>query len=379
MLEEIKFPPNICRLINRRRGLSKIRSIEAEIKAQDEISNIDEQIRKIKLFYFDPYIDLDTPKKILEMAGLFAENETEKIKYCEQLKNTGFEDDFNKTDGDHLEDDLKDILAIRRGVSQYRKFREIIENPILSMAAKLKKLSTFIKSHEKMIMDNMRINEKHMEKLSEAGLDIADYMLIESYSNWGFPSPLLLYIAGIRTKDDILTATPEKLLEVKGFGKQSLDEFYSFVETIKNMNNFNVDVWAFNDVDYSYKANFDFGFFNSIENTLLAYTSFGDTRHRTSVEKKRAISETQRQEKRVVRGIENTPKENRVKTQEAPFDISKARKRRKGFWIAAIVFGILGLLSIPIVIWAIIYLAISGFLFLAWKGANDMIKKAETT
>jgi hypothetical protein len=158
MPEEIKFPPHICRLINRRKELSKIRSIDEEIKAHDEICRIDDQISKIKLFYFAPQIDLDTPKKILEMAGLFAENESTKIKIQELLKGTGFEDDFYKTDGDHLEDDLKDILAIRKEAARYIRFREIIENADFGINTKLKKLSAFIKSHEKMVTDNLRIH-----------------------------------------------------------------------------------------------------------------------------------------------------------------------------------------------------------------------------
>jgi hypothetical protein len=63
--------------------------------------------------------------------------------------------------------------------------------------------------------------------------------------------------------------------------------------------------------------------------------------------------------------------------QEQPFDILKMKKRRKRFFVAAIIFGILGLLSIPTVIWAIVYLLISGFLFLVWSGLNRMIKQKE--
>jgi hypothetical protein len=267
----VQFPSNISRLVNRRKELSKKHSMENDV----EIFNIDEQLGNIKLFYFAPNIDLDTPKKILEMAGLFAENEATKTKIQEQLKGTDFEDDFDKTDGEHLIDgDLKEILAIRREATQYKNFRKIIENTKLGINEKLEKLFVFIKDHEKMIMDNMRISEKNIKKISEAGLTIADFMLIESFSNWGLPASFSLYIAGIRTKDDILAATPEKLLGIKGFGKQSLEEFYDFVETIKGMNDFSVDIWAFNDIGYSYKADFNIDFFNSIENPLLAYRSF---------------------------------------------------------------------------------------------------------
>jgi hypothetical protein len=96
-------------------------------------------------------------------------------------------------------------------------------------------------------------------------------------------------------------------------------------------------------------------------------------------------NETKKRKTQPSAGFENAPQEIEnastgiePETQETPFDISKAKKLRKGFGIAAIVFGILGLLSIPTVIWAIIYLAISGFLFLVWKGANNMIKKTES-
>jgi hypothetical protein len=368
MPEEIKFPSNISRLVNRRKELSKKRSMEAET----EIFDVDNQLYDIKLFYFAPQIDLDTPKKILEMAGLFAENEAIKVRIQEKLKGTDYEGDFDKTDGGHLIDgDLKDILAIRKEAARYIRFREIIENADLSMNVKLRKLSTFANSHEKMIMDNMHISEKNIKAISEAGLNIADYMLIESFSNWGLSASFLLYTAGIRTKDDFLSVTPDKLLGIKGFGKQSLDEFYSFVETIKNMNNFSVDIWAFNDIDYSYKSNFNIDFFNSIENTLLAYTSFGGKSINKNHSHIKPCNETKKNEKHEESQISKTePHKN-------PPDISRIKKRRKGFWIAAIIFGIMGLLSIPTVIWAIIYLAISGFLFLAWKGANDIIKEAE--
>jgi hypothetical protein len=78
-----------------------------------------------------------------------------------------------------------------------------------------------------------------------------------------------------------------------------------------------------------------------------------------------------------IEAFEPTEKIKPVKPK-TPLDISKARKRRKGLFIAAVVFGILGLLSIPTVIWAIIYLLVSGFLFMAWKGTCNMIKEAET-
>jgi hypothetical protein len=270
MKKNVEFPRNISRLINRRKELSRKHSMEADA----EIFNIDNQLGNIKLFYFYPNLDLDTPKRILEMAGLFTEHEAAKIKLQEQLQGNDYENDFDKTDGEHLIDDLKDILAIRKEAAQYIKFREIIEDVDLSIGAKLKKLATFLKSHEKIITNNIRISEKNMKKLSEAGLTIADYMLIESFSNWGLPSPFLLYISGIRTKDDILAATSDKLLGIKGFGNQSLDDFYSFAEAVKNMKNFTVDIWAFNDINYSYKSTLNIDFFNSIENTLFAYNSF---------------------------------------------------------------------------------------------------------
>jgi hypothetical protein len=79
-----------------------------------------------------------------------------------------------------------------------------------------------------------------------------------------------------------------------------------------------------------------------------------------------------------IEAFEPTEKIKPVK-QKLPLDISKAKKRRKRLLIAAIIFGILGLLSIPTVIWAIVYLLVSAFLFLAWKGTSILIKEAETT
>jgi hypothetical protein len=150
MVEKVYFPKNISRPILKEKELNRMRaraSIEKDIQIQTELNKIEYQINSIKLFYFDPDISIETPKRLLEMAGLFAEHEKAKSALEEKLKGTEYEKSFSKTDGWHLADDLKDILAIRREASKFIKYRAILEDKNLDIDQKRKKLKTFANAH----------------------------------------------------------------------------------------------------------------------------------------------------------------------------------------------------------------------------------------
>lgn len=253
------FPPEISNLILKSRVLYR------NGEHTRELEMIEDKLNKLRIYCFYPDISIHTPSKILEMAGLFAENRNAASEISSLLEGTLYERAFIVSDGMHIEDDLKEYLDLRKEAAKYMTFRKILEKENVSLNKKIENINKYLETHKNLLKNDMycfsSINDDDRLKNE---LSYGDCLLIDRYKCLGLPGAKSLYLRGLRKKEDFLNTPVSEIGTVRGVKKEELANGYScFVEKIKQMDNFDVNIW----IDDYEKINF-------LTHSLKAYDSF---------------------------------------------------------------------------------------------------------
>ena len=253
------FPPEISKLILKSRVLYR------KGEHTRELDTVEYRLEQLKIYCFYPDISIHTPLKILEMAGLFAENRKTASEISKQLEGTGYEQSFIVSDGTHIEDDLKEYLDLRKEAAKYMVFRKILERENVSLDEKIIEVNQYLKAHKAFLKNDMycfsSIDED--ERLKK-GLSYGDCLLIDRYKSLGLAGAKSLYLKGFKRKEDFLNTPASEIGTVRGVKKDELlNSYLEFVEKIKKIDNFDVNIW----IDNYEKINF-------LTYSLKAYDSF---------------------------------------------------------------------------------------------------------
>lgn len=204
----------------------------------EEMEELENYISSIKLYYFNPGVDLDIPSLLLEKVGHFINDP----KTLEFILKTPFS--IYSESADRYDDILMELKDSKKGKDKAILFRKILESKN-SLENIKNEVDVFYKNNKKYLDDYFNLSDCENWKLfKKEKLNFSDYILALSYENYGNPKSFVLYLNGYRTLNEYLNLTEETLIKLNIKVKKTQTRIFDFVNFYKSIQDIR-DIWLF--------------------------------------------------------------------------------------------------------------------------------------